>query len=69
MPFVKLHYPDPFTSFIDLQKEVKRTTPEMFNLYKLCITLHKTFNGALPESEWIGLNIEQTWLDKVILKL
>ena len=38
---------------------VKRATPEMFSLYKLSITLHKTFNEAIPETEWIGLNFDQ----------
>ena len=56
---VALHYPDPFISFIDLHKMVKRATPEMFSLYKLSITLYKTFNDAIPEIEWMGLNLDQ----------
>jgi hypothetical protein len=31
----------------------------MFSIYKLSITLRKTFNEAIPEIEWIGLNFEQ----------
>jgi hypothetical protein len=50
---------DPLISFIELHKGVKRATPEMFSLYKLSIILHKTFNEAIPETEWIGLNFEQ----------
>jgi hypothetical protein len=38
---------------------VKRATHERFSLCKLSIILHKTFNEAIPETEWIGLNFEQ----------
>ena len=54
---VALHYPDQFTSFIELNKQAKRATPEM-------LMLHITFNEAIPETEWVGLNFQQITMSR-----
>jgi Golgi nucleoside diphosphatase len=56
---VALNYPDQFISFTDLHKQVKRATPKVLNLYELFLLLYKTFNEAILETKWIGLNIKQ----------
>ena len=59
-----MRYSDRFTSFIELHKEAKRATPEMFGLYKLSLMLYRTFNEAIPETEWVGLNFRQITMSR-----
>jgi hypothetical protein len=61
---VALHYTDRFTSFIGLHKQAKRTTPEIFGLFKLSLLLYITFNDAIPETEWVGLNFQQITMSR-----
>jgi hypothetical protein len=36
----------------------------MFELYKLSLMLYKTFNEAIPKTEWVGLNFQQITMSR-----
>jgi hypothetical protein len=55
-----LHYPDPNTSHVDLQRMLKRATLNLMRKYKLSLLLYRTFNKEIPEIEWLSLNFDQT---------
>jgi hypothetical protein len=50
---VAFHYTNQYISFIELHKQANRATPEMFGRYKLSLLLYRTFNDAIPETEWV----------------
>jgi ABC-type polysaccharide transport system permease subunit len=36
----------------------------MFGHYKLSLLLYRTFNDAIPETEWVGLNFQQITMSR-----
>ncbi len=56
---MSLYVPSDINSCMKFHKITKRTTPEMFLLYKLAISLLTTFKNQNPNEEWIQLNFQQ----------
>ena len=56
---VAFHYPSQYIGFMELHKRADRATPEMFGRYRLSLLLYRTFNDAIPETEWVEMNFQQ----------
>ena len=45
--------------FINIHKECNHALPEQMIMYKHSVHVHKLYNGKLPKTEWIALNLQQ----------
>jgi hypothetical protein len=57
-----MYYPSPYISFNDIHKQLKKSTPKHFALYKISLVLYKLFNCTVLGTDWedLKLNIVTT---------
>ena len=58
-PQIVTNCPNIMQSFAKIHIKCKHALPEQMIIYKHAILLHKLYNTASPETEWIALNFQQ----------
>jgi hypothetical protein len=51
-------------TYVKLYKATERASPDMYSNYKLALLLYTSFNGQLPNNEWVHMNFQQTTLSR-----
>jgi hypothetical protein len=46
-------------SYLNYHRKLNRAIPDMYCNYKLTLTIYKTHNDCLPESDWIELYLSK----------